>query len=217
MKLFILSISLTLMASSLCATLQYKLLKKEDLHHIQDFLVQQRIREFKEYPYLYQADIQEENQYAQWLVQLPDTALAVAYEYDQPVGFISGTAFKDFDTHFKGSIDTFKSKGLNPEDYFYLAEAIITPSYQKIKLCGQLYRILENHVRNLGYKAICFVTESHASHPLKPRGYDSLEDMYHYAGFQKSDISIKFNWLTIQERGEPKDEEHILVYWFKYL
>ena len=41
--------------------------------------------------------------------------------------------------------------------------------------------------------------------------------MYYYAGFRKSDTSIKFKWLTLQKRGEPKDEEHILVYWFKYL
>ena len=195
----------------------YKLLSGPELQTIIPFMAMQRISAFREYPYLYEGNNTEENEYCQWFTSLPHSAVAVAYANGEPVGFVSGTGFAGFDVHFKGSIALFKKNGLDSKKFYYIPEAIIVPEHRKHSLIEKLHDVIEQRAKALGYSAICCAEESHDNHPLKPAGYQSRDRLFLKGGYSKTNMSIKFPWLTIQPDGTLKDEEHSLSYWIKNL
>ncbi len=192
-----------------------ELLTGKDLESILPFVAQQRIELFREYPYLYEGNLTEEMNYLEWFAKLPHTAMAVAYHDKQPVGFVSGTSFKDFDTHFKGSCDVFLKADLKPEEYYYITEGIVVPEHRGNALALKLSALIEGYAKKIGFTKGCFVDESHDKHPLKPANYYSLETAFKKAGYIKSPLSIKFNWVTRQVAGQARDQEHELYYWMK--
>lgn len=192
-----------------------KLLTGHELQSILPFMAQQRISAFREYPYLYEGNMQEENEYCNWFASLPHSAVAVAYANGQPVGFVSGTGFNDFDIHFKGSIALFKSNGLDSKKFYYIPEAIIVPEHRRNSLIEKLHDAIEKHAKKIGFSALCCADEHHDTHPLKPVNYQSRDRLYLNAGYIKTTMVIKFPWLTIQPDGSLKDEEHALYYWIK--
>ena len=194
---------------------QLKLLTGPDLESILPFMAQQRIELFREYPYLYEGNLKEEMSYLDWFAKLRHTAVAVAYHDQQPVGFVSGTSFKDFDTHFKGSCDVFQKANLKPEEYYYFAEGMVVPEHRGNSLSLNLYALIESYAKKVGYKAGCIVDESHDKHPLKPSDYYSPEAVFKTAKYIQSPLRIKFNWATRQVDGPAQDQEHELRYWLK--
>ena len=191
------------------------LLKGEQIKQEIEFVTQQRIRAFREYPYLYEGNLDEERSYLQWLASIPNAALAIAYSQSKPVGFITGIPVKDFEHHFKGSIRALENAGWPPQDYYYFAEAVVTPEHRGRGIATKLYALIEQYAHSLGYTHGCFVTESHEHHPLKPSGYKELNNRFKTAGYSKIAAAIKFNWQTIQSNGSPQDQEHELQYWIK--
>jgi GNAT superfamily N-acetyltransferase len=180
------------------------------------FVVEQRISFFRDYPYLYEGNVDEENTYIGWFSKLPHSAIAVVYADKKPVGFITGTALKDFEEHFKGAVEVFKYAGLEPATYYYIAEVIVLPSHRGKNLAStRLFAAIEQYAQGLGYRDVCFVTESHDVHPLKPQNYRSLDPLWQKVGYTKSSLFLTFPWLTIQLEGSPKQQEHKLDFWLK--
>lgn len=191
------------------------LLTGKQLHKILPFIATQRIVLFYEYPYLYEGNYEQEMAYLTWFAQLPYSAVVVAYVDEEPVGFISGTALIDFDEHFKGTVQLFKTAGLQPKNYYYIAEVMVLPEHRGHQLSDQLFDYLEKYAEQQGYTAVCGVTESHEQHPLKPTDYISLEPLWQRLGYKKSDLVINFSWLTRQVDGSSREAEHLLRFWLK--
>ncbi len=219
MKKITLALSMIILGTSVSATAEYtlKLLTGNQLRSIIPFMVEQRISAFRDYPYLYEGNSDEETEYAQWFTSLPHSVAAIAYHDGKPVGFVSGTGFADFDVHFKGSIELFEKNGLDPKKFYYIPEAIIMPEHRRKSLMLKLHALVIEHAQTLGYLSSCLVEESHDMHPLKPADYTSRDDIYLKAGYTKTSMIIKFPWLTIQADESLKDEEHELLYWIMNL
>jgi len=192
-----------------------KLVTGSEQKQLISFIAQQRISSYREYPYLYEGNIEEETVYLSWLVALPHSAIAVAYLGSEPVGFVSGASCVDFDEHFKGSIDIFKKAGLLPEAYYYFTDVIVAPEHRGHALGARLFGLIEQHAQSLGYSAGCCVTESHETHPLKPAHYKSIDSLLSNLAYKRSSMAIHFNWLTRQVHGDSIAQEHILTYWLK--
>lgn len=197
--------------------ISYKVLKGVEVQTILPFIAEQRIKLFAEYPYLYKGTLEEENSYLSWFSNLKNTVVIVVYLESKPIGFITGTSFVDFEEHFNGSTVLFKNIQFDPQEFFYCAEVIVLPNYQGNKLSSKLFFLLESHAIQSGFKKLCFVTETHEEHPLKPIDYISNESIWRHLGYAKTNIHIHFNWETIQSDGDTHNQEHKLTYWIKDL
>jgi hypothetical protein len=173
--------------------------------------------EFKEYPYLYVGTSEEVEGYITFLKEQKDTAAAVAYHNEKVIGFVCATSLVNFGKHFEGSIEIFKDAGLNPEDYYYIADAYIQKEHQGNFLSKELVQVIENHGKKLNFKKICFAHESHQEHPLKPTDYKEIDSVAHRLGYLKTNLSTKFTWNTRLADGQTKDQEHVLDFWAKDL
>jgi hypothetical protein len=185
-----------------------------ELKTLVPFIAQQRLSYFRDYPYLYQGKYEEEYTYLEWFSSLPYSAIAVVYHESKPVGFLTGTAFVDFDQHFEGSCSIFEKNALKPALYYYFSE-IILPEHHQQNLSSHLFFALENYAKSLGFSAGCFVDESHETHPLKPADYKPLDILWQKIGYKKSSITINFSWPTYQSNGPILQQKHTLSYWLK--
>ncbi len=192
-----------------------KFLARMDVQGTLRFVSEQRLTAFSEYPYLYKGTPERENEYFSWFTQLPSSAIAVAYLEEKPVGFITCASFSDYSEIFQGAIAQFKELGLDPYSYFYISEVIILPEYRGNRLSRKLFEVIENHAKKSGFKACCFVTESHDVHPQQPKDYKSLTPLWNKLGYRKSLLFSTFTWLTIQINGSAVDQVHKLDYWLK--
>ncbi len=210
--------------TAICATTQsqsaeysIKVLCGEELQTLRTFFSEHRLTAFREYPYLYLGSQEEAYIYFDWFSRLPNSAIAVAYVDQAPVGFLAGTDFSDFDDHFEGSIDLFESAGLDASLYYYFSESIIAPEHRKSRVFTQLAHALEHHAAMLGYQKVCFVHEEHETHALKPDDYKDLSPLFLHFGCQPTSLMIKFSWKTIQPNGNVEEQEHEMRYWVKNL
>jgi hypothetical protein len=214
------SLSIAVCASTFIAANDYTIVcyKGQEARHIVPFVASLFCTSYAEYPYLYQGTQEiSEGYFNNWVLPTKDSIIAVAYYDNKPVGFMSAGAFVDFDKHFVGSVETFKSAGLKPEEYFYATDCIIVPEHRKAKLVSKFAPVIMQHAVAAGYTYGCMVTESHETHPLKPKNYQELDGMLQRFGCRKTDLAVRFTWETIQPDGSVRDEEHVLTYWIKKL
>ncbi len=192
-----------------------RLLLVNESKDVLPFVSNLRLTYFREYPYLYEGSIDEEKVYLDWLTKLPNSAVVVAYLKDEPVGFITGAPFCNYDEHFKGSIELFESAGLKPSSYYYVSEVIVVPKHRGKGLARKLFAAIEEYAKRLHFTACCFVTESYEAHPLKPENYRSLTPLWHKLGYEKSALSITYSWQTLQYDKSVTTQTHNLDYWLK--
>lgn len=195
-----------------------KVLTHKELEPLLPFVAQLRVDIFKNYPYLYDGDIQEEMDDLQKYAQDDNSALAIAYRNDTPIGFLGGSDLTAYSWHFENSVpDMFKNAGLNPQEYYYFTDVIILPEHRGNGLSPQLFKALEKYAQNKGSNGSCFITEHHENHPLKPDNHKSLVPLWNGLNYKKSTLITYASWPTHQADGTIKQERHPLVFWFKNL
>jgi GNAT superfamily N-acetyltransferase len=180
------------------------------------FWAHQVLTVFREYPYLYDGTTDEGIAYCKEVMGYKDAAIAVAYRDEKPVGFLSGASFVNFEDHF-GNTTGFKAADLDAATFYYFAEVIVLPEYRGQGLSKQLFQRLEAWAVNRGYTNGCFISESHEVHPLKPRNYKENDALWRSLEYEKSNISVTYNWNTIQPDGSSRKQDHIIPYWMKQL
>jgi len=213
LTLFIILTTLTIFSTEIkLANPHYTIdiLTGNELTEFLPFVAQQRIIEFQLYPYLYAGSPEYEISYLRIY-----NVIAVIYCDQQPVGFLTGTSLIESEPEFKGVIQLFEQADLHHKDYFYFGEIIVLPEHRGNSLGKKLFKALEEYAYNHEYRAGCFITESHETHPLKPKNYKSHDDLWNSMGYVKSKLSLTLEWLTIQEDGSRLEQSHSVDYWLK--
>ncbi|HLC06649.1 MAG TPA: GNAT family N-acetyltransferase [Candidatus Babeliales bacterium] len=195
-----------------------KVLTQDELKTLLPFVAQLRVNIFRNYPYLYDGNIAEEMDNLEKYAQHNNSALAIAYYNENPVGFLCGSDLIHYSVHFENSVaDLFKGVDLNIENYYYCADIIILPEHRGKYLAPQLFDAIENYAQQKGYTACCFITEHHENHPLKPRDHKSLVPLWNSLNYKKSALITYASWQTHQVDGTIKLEQHPLIFWLKNL
>ncbi len=195
-----------------------KILTQEEIKPLIPFVAQARITVFRDYPYLYEGNVDDEMNDLDKYAQHSHSALAIAYHQDVPVGFLCGSDFIHYSPMFENPIiDIFKEEGLEPEKHYYFADIILLAEHRRKGLSPKLFATLESYAQSKGYKSTCFVTEYHHNHPLKPKNHRSLVPLWNNLGYNKSPILAYASWPTHQADGTVKTQQHPLIFWFKKL
>lgn len=193
------------------------LFRGEELNKFAPFVVEQRVTYFAQYPYLYQASVEDDLPYANLFIQLSHCAFVIAYYNDQPIGFITGASCKEYNEYFEDSVPLCADTQVNLHDYYYISTVIILPEHRGKGLCRRLFAVMEEYAKQAGYLKICFICESHKEHPLKPTAYQELDVVWKKLGYSPMNAFMKSSWVTLQTDGSCKHQEHTLEYWHKDL
>lgn len=195
-------------------TYSIKVLTGEKIKEMMPFVTTQRVLAFSSYPYLFVGNFAQEMEDFKLFTESKDSALAVAYHGETPVGLLTGCALPEY---WPDSVSDFKKVKVDPDSCYYIPEIIVLPEYRGKKLSPKLVDALESHAKNLGYKKISLITESHKKHQLKPDDYKPLDAFWNHMQYRKTPLKLHSEWRTYQSDGSVKQQKHTCNFWTKVL
>jgi GNAT superfamily N-acetyltransferase len=176
-------------------------------------LARLRIEVFRDFPYLYDGDLEYERKYLRKFVQLPESTLVIARDGDTIVG--ASTALPMVNAGDEVAAP-FRAAGLDPAQYYYFGESVLLPAYRGQGIGVVFFTRREERARALGFPHATFcAVDRPPDHPRRPRDYQPLDAFWMKRGYVKRpDLVATFSWKEIDEAEEsPKT----LTFWVKTL
>lgn len=209
-----LMISLCVVAFNCLSAYEYSILREEEFCKHRDELAHLRINVFREYPYLYDGDLEYEKDYLSQYLSTKNSALVIVKDKQRIVGAITGIPLNET---FSDCKDFFLENNIPMEGVFYLGEITLLKEYRGQGIGARMYELFEEFVReNQMYKeiALCEVVPS-KSDPSLTNDYFCLDSFWTKRGFVKNpDWVTYFSW---KELDSCEEFYHPMVFWTKKL
>lgn len=171
-----------------------------------------RIEIFKEYPYIYDGDMEYEKKYLGRYARCEESFLLVVDNEHGIDCACTGIPLKDELPEFQ---KPFLERDIPIDKIFYLGEVMVRKNLRGQGLGTRLMDRALTHVYNAGlYEEVVLATViREPNHPLRPADYIDKDNLWRKFGFEKLDgITVSFDWKDIGEEQETTKE---MVYWRK--
>jgi GNAT superfamily N-acetyltransferase len=176
-------------------------------------LARLRIAVFRDFPYLYDGDLDYERKYLRKFAQLPESTVVIARDGAAIVGASTALPMVNAGADV---ITPFGARGIDPADYYYFGESVLLPAYRGQGIGVAFFTEREARARALGFRHATFcAVDRPADHPRRPQDYVPLDAFWTHHGYEKRpDLVTAFEWKEIDEAEEsPKT----LTFWVKTL
>ena len=216
LKFFLLFISmqLNLCLNALEPSISIEVLKGPEVIPYLQKVAQLRIEFYRNYPYLYEGNLTDEETYLSMYAKSKDSLLVIAKNGDDVVGAVTGIPMLETKKENKW---LYTQKQTPDEHIFYLGELVLSQDYQNSTLQEMLYLQLENAVKGLEKYSILAVCEIERSpeDTKKPVSAFSSEVLWAGRGFIKQPELYTTNaWKDV---GDLEKSDHHLFFWYKAL
>ena len=171
-----------------------------------------RIAVFREFPYLYDGDINYEMNYLQAYVNSPRSLIVVIKDGNRAIGATTALPLRHADTEFHAP---FIQHGVNLDEVYYFGESVLLPEYRGRHYGHRFFDERENYATQSGFSitAFCAVVRD-AQHPLRPANYVPHDIFWTKRGYQKREgFNCHYHWKDINE-AEATDK--LMQFWLKY-
>lgn len=173
-----------------------------------------RIAVFKEWPYLYDGDLDNERDYLAAFTRSPSSTMVVATVEtggaQRVVGVSTAMALADESRSIRMP---FERAGLSTREWFYLAESVLLPEFRGSGVGHAFFEQREAAGRTLGFDrfAFCAVVRS-PDDPRRPSDARQLEPFWHKRGYKRTELCCNLRWKEVNATA-PSDHE--LRFWSK--
>jgi len=176
-------------------------------------LARLRIEVFRDFPYLYDGDLDYEKKYLQTYINNPDSVIVLALDADKVVGASTALPMRDETEELK---KPFLAHGYDLNDVFYCSESVLNKNYRGLGIGVRFFEEREAHAADLGgFKHITFCcVERPADHPRRPADYVPLDKFWHKRGYVKHpELTTCYIWKDLDDTEEtPKP----MTFWLKH-
>ncbi len=176
-------------------------------------LARLRIEVFRDFPYLYDGDIDYEKKYLQTYIDCPDSVIVIAFDGDKVVGASTAIPMKYETDELK---KPFIEQGYNLDEVFYCSESVLDKNYRGLGIGVRFFEEREAHAKDLGgFKHICFCcVERPVDHPRRPVDYVPLDQFWTKRGYVKHpELHTTYIWKDLDDENEtPKP----MTFWLKH-
>ncbi len=175
-------------------------------------LARLRIEIFRDYPYLYDGDLDYEAKYLQTYIQAPHSVIVIAFDDNQVVGDATAIPLRHETPEV---IKPFLEHGFQPDQVFYVGELVLQKPYRGQGIGVTFLGEIEAHARQVGpftWLTLCAV-ERPLQHPLRSKDYVPLDNFWKHRGYIKHpELQTTFSWKEISESApSPKP----MTFWLK--
>ena len=177
-----------------------------------DDLARLRIAVFRDWPYLYDGDVDYERDYLT-AYQSPGAVVVAAYDGARMVGAATGAPMEHHAGDFAAA---FAARAEPLHQIYYCAESVLLPEYRGHGLGHAFFDGREAQARALGrrYSAFCSVIRP-ADHPLRPADYRPLDGFWRKRGYAPLiGVTAGFDWKDIGRTAQTRKR---LQFWMKEL
>ncbi len=172
-----------------------------------------RITVFRDWPYLYDGNLEYERSYLQSYRDSDKAVIVGAFDGNTLVGVATGTPLSDHADDFAAA---FSGSGIELATVFYCAESVLLPDYRGRGVGHAFFDLRETHARKLGYlkSAFCAVQRP-ADHPLRPADYRPLDAFWRKRGYAPlENVAARFSWKDVDQ---PTESSKSLQFWIRDL
>jgi GNAT superfamily N-acetyltransferase len=191
-------------------TVAVEVLRGADIVPHLDALARLRIGVFRDWPYLYDGDMDYERGYLA-AYQAPGSVVVGAFDGAEMVGAATGARME---RHAQDFAAAFAGEDLT--SIYYLAESILLPAYRGRGLGHRFFDAREAEARALGRKraAFCSVIRPE-DHPARPEGARCHHAFWRGRGYAPVPGAVaRFSW---RDMGEEAETEKPLQFWARGL
>lgn len=193
---------------------QVRVLGRDEFAAHVDDVARLRIAVFREWPYLYDGDLDYERDYLGTYLASPASALVIAEVDGRVVGASTGVPLSDEGEDFR---PPFAAAGLDPARVFYFGESVLLPECRGRGIGHRFFDAREAHAAALGgfdWTSFCAVVRAEDD-PRRPTAYRPLDAFWTGRGYRRRpDIVTTIAWKEI---GEPAATDKQLVAWLRPL
>ncbi len=178
-----------------------------------DDLARLRITVFRDWPYLYEGDLDYERQYLQRYAAASTGTIVVALDGAQVVGAATALALAEEAEYVQAP---FLAAGIDLAPIFYFGESVLLKQYRGHGIGVGFFNQREAAARQFGKRYCCFCgVQRPDNHPLKPADYVPLDGFWGKRGYaRRPDLVAGFSWTDI---GETAQSTKPMVYWMRDL
>ena len=177
-------------------------------------LAQLRIEVFRDFPYLYEGDLDYEARYLRTYIDSPDSVIVLVFDGERVVGASTALPMAHETEEFQRP---FLDHGYDPSRIFYLGESVLQRGYRGRGLGVRFFEEREAHARALGgFELACFcAVQRPADHPRRPAGYQPLDTFWGRRGYTRHpELVTHYRWRDI---GETEETAKPMMFWLKPL
>nr|WP_296751453.1 GNAT family N-acetyltransferase [Thioalkalivibrio sp.] len=177
-------------------------------------LAQLRIRVFRDFPYLYEGDLDYERRYLETYTRSPRSVVVLVFDGADIVGASTGLPLSD---ETPNVIAPFVEQGYDPAEIFYFGESVLLPQYRGRGLGVRFFEEREAHARGLGgfcWTAFCAVDRP-LDHPRRPPDHLPLDRFWEKRGYcREPSLKAVFSWRDLDDDAETAKP---MTFWMKRL
>ena len=177
-------------------------------------LARLRIAVFRDWPYLYEGTLTNEQSYMEKFARSSGAVIVAARDGRAIVGAATATPMVG---HADAFAEPLRARGHDVSRIFYFGESVLLKVYRGRGIGHAFFEHREAHARSLGgytHAAFCGVVRP-SDHPSRPADYVPLDAFWLKRGFQKIDGLVgEFGWLDI---GDTAKSDKSMQFWMKAL
>ncbi len=173
-----------------------------------------RMAVFREFPYLYDGDLDYERDYLATYARSPGSLFVLAFDGERAVGASTAVPLADEVDAFR---KPFREAGIHESEVYYFGESVLLPEYRGRGLGGRFFDAREGRARAQGrfrWTAFCAVMRA-ADDPRRPPGHRGNETLWQRRGYNcRHDMRAHLEWKEI---GADRAAMHDLAFWLRPL
>jgi GNAT superfamily N-acetyltransferase len=194
-------------------TLAVRRLTRSEAEAAFDDLARLRIEVFRDFPYLYDGDLDYERRYLATYLSQQGAAIIGAFDGSRLVGAATASPLAN---HFAEFAQPFAERGLDVADFYYFGESVLEKAYRGRGIGVRFFEEREKAARQDGFTRCIFSAVVRPDdHPLRPADYRSLDDFWRKRGYRRLEGFVTgFSWRDV---GETQETEKPMEFWIKEL
>lgn len=196
----------------MAAGLQIEILDASSAKKYLEQIAQLRMTVFRDFPYLYDGNIDYERKYLETYFQSPGARVVLCRDQDKVVGASTVIPMSDEDQSLQRPL---ANAGIDPKTVMYFGESVLLSDYRG-RGAGRAFFVerLKHAESYPGIKKAAFCAVQRASdHPLRPKNYQPLDGLWQSFGFNSvPGLTCTMTWKQIDETQESAKT---LQYWLR--
>jgi GNAT superfamily N-acetyltransferase len=180
--------------------------------HLQD-LARLRIEVFREFPYLYDGDLEYERRYLETFARAPDAMIVAAVD---DTGVVGASTCAPLGAQPPDITAPFRERGDDLASYCYFGESVLRRTYRGLGLGARFFDAREAHARSLGasFAVFCAVVRAD-NHPKRPAQYRPLDAFWSKRGYARAEgMTCQIHWKLL---GGTQETAHPMQFWKRKL